>query len=382
MTNERRIFSARIVTPEEVLKGEIVIVNGHISAIEKRASPAPGSEDWGADAAIPGLIDIHTDNLEKHYAPRPGALWDAVGAAMAHDAQCAAAGITTVFDSLSFHGMKDGLNRREALDPMIAGLDTASTGGALRVEHLWHLRCEVTSPDLMDLLLPHAENPRLKLLSVMDHSPGQRQMANMDGFRKRMEAQGKSEAELKDVTAAWAIERDQSVAPENRRRVVSLARIHSIPLAAHDDETIEHVQEAFDDGCAIAEFPVTMAAAQTARALGMQVAMGAPNFVRGGSHSGNLSARAAADGGVLDILASDYVPLSMLRAAFMLTEAPFKWSLPDAMATVSLNPARSCGLNDRGALSAGLRADIVRAGSGPNGWPVPREVWCAGRRVV
>jgi alpha-D-ribose 1-methylphosphonate 5-triphosphate diphosphatase len=382
MTNERRIFSSRIVTADEVLKGEIVIANGHIAAVEKRGSPAPGSEDWGADAAIPGLIDIHTDNLEKHFAPRPGALWDAVGAAMAHDAQCAAAGITTVFDSLSFHGMKDGLNRREALDPMIAGLDQAASGGALRVEHLWHLRCEVTNADLMDLLLPHAENPRLKLLSVMDHSPGQRQMANMDGFRKRLAAQGKSETELAELAGTWSVERDHAIAPENRRRVVALARTHSIPLAAHDDETVEHVQEAFDDGCAIAEFPVTMAAAQAARKLGMLVAMGAPNFVRGGSHSGNLSARAAAGAGVLDILASDYVPLSMLRAAFMLTEAPFNWTLPQAMAAVALNPARSCGLHDRGLLAQGLRADIVRAGTGPNGWPVPREVWCAGRRVA
>jgi len=103
--------------------------------------------------------------------------------------------------------------------------------------------------------------------------------------------------------------------------------------------------------------------------------------VRGGSHSGNLSARDCAEEGLLDIVASDYVPLSMLRSAFLLMEI-LKWSPERAIATVSVNPARSVGLLDRGEIAPGQRADLVRVARGTAGWPSPREVWRAGVRVA
>jgi alpha-D-ribose 1-methylphosphonate 5-triphosphate diphosphatase len=326
-------------------------------------------------------VDIHTDNLEKHYQPRPGALWDAYGAAVAHDGQCAAAGITTVFDSLSLHGAKDGLNRRESLGPMIGGMDAARADGALRAEHLLHLRCEVTNPELLSLLEPYVDHPRLKMLSVMDHTPGQRQTADTGRFQARLAAAGRSAEEIQDLLTRRSEGRDPGVAAQNRRSVVALARETGLPLAAHDDESVEHVEEAFDDGCVIAEFPVSLTAAERAKELGLYVAMGGPNFVRGGSHSGNLSARQAAESGVLDILASDYVPLSMLRSAFLLIDA-FSWAPERAIATVSANPARSAGLEDRGEIAAGQRADLVRVSRGADGWPRAREVWREGARVA
>src|SRR5690606_30152708 len=96
-----RIFSQAVVTPEGQRAAEVVIEDGVIAAVEAAQAPSAGAVDWSGEVLIPGLVDIHTDNYEKHYQPRPGALWDAYGAALAHDAQCAAAGITTVFDSLS-----------------------------------------------------------------------------------------------------------------------------------------------------------------------------------------------------------------------------------------------------------------------------------------
>ena len=203
---------------------------------------------------------------------------------------------------------------------MIAGMDAAQADGALRAEHLLHLRCEVTNPELLALLEPHADNPRLKLLSVMDHTPGQRQTANVEALEARMVAAGRNEAEIGEMMARRHAGRDPGVAPSNRRSVVAFAREYGVPICAHDDATPEQVDEAHDDGCVIAEFPVTLEAALRSKSYGMAICMGGPNFVRGGSHSGNLSARECAEHDVLDILASDYVPLSMLRSAFMLID--------------------------------------------------------------
>jgi len=154
-----------------------------------------------------------------------------------------------------------------------------------------------------------------------------------------------------------------------------------VPLCAHDDATVEHVLEALADGCVIAEFPVTMAAAAHSRAYDMAICMGGPNFVRGSSHSGNLSARACAQADMLDILASDYVPLSMLRSAFMLID-DFGWAPEKALATVAATPARKVGLTDRGEIAPGQRADLLRIARRSAGWPVPREVWRQGLRVA
>ncbi len=378
---EARIYSQNLVTPDGVLRGEAVLDGGAIRAVETRSAPSAQAQDWGADWLIPGLVDIHTDNLERHYQPRPGALWDAYGAALAHDGQCASAGITTVLDSLSLHGTKDGLDRKASLGPMIGAVDQARADGALRADHLLHLRCEVTNPELLSLLEPHADHPRLRLLSVMDHSPGQRQNTNVAGLRERLVAGGRSEAEVQELLAERHERRDPDVVVDNRRSVVAVAREYGVPLCAHDDATIDHVLEAHADGCVIAEFPVTLEAARTARDYRMAICMGGPNFVRGSSHSGNLSARACAEEDMLDILASDYVPLSMLRSAFMLIDQ-FGWPAQKALATVAATPARRVGLADRGEIAPGQRADLVRVARRSDGWPVAREVWREGLRVA
>lgn len=378
---ETRIFCTSIITPQGQICGEVVLHGAHIAATESRPTPRPGALDWSGDTLIAGLVDIHTDNFEKHYQPRPGALWDAYGAALAQDGQCASAGVTTVLDSLSLHGAKDGLDRKTALAPMIAAMDAAAADDALRAEHLLHLRCEVTNPELMDLVAPYIDHARLRLLSVMDHTPGQRQVSDVGRLERQLVAAGRAADEIETILAQRHSGRDPSVADNNRRKVVALARELRVPLAAHDDATIDHVEEAHRDGCAISEFPVTLAAAKRARELGMMIAMGGPNFVRGASHSGNLSARDCAEADLLDIVASDYVPLSMLRSAFLLIDL-LKWPAEKALATVTINPARSVGLTDRGAIASGQRADMVRVSRGAQGWPAPKEVWRAGMRVA
>jgi alpha-D-ribose 1-methylphosphonate 5-triphosphate diphosphatase len=216
----------------------------------------------------------------------------------------------------------------------------------------------------------------------MDHTPGQRQTADLNRFKERMTQAGTSQEELDGMMSTRTAWRDQEAAPKNRETIVALAREYGIALMSHDDDSIEHVEESHDNGCVAAEFPVSLVAAKKAREIGLLNVMGGPNFVRGASHSGNLSARTCAEEGLLDILSSDYVPLSMLRAAFMLSEAPFNWPLEVAIATVAKNPARIAGLHDRGEIAIGQRADLVQVHRAVGGWPVPRTVWREGLRVA
>ena len=166
----------------------------------------------------------------------------------------------------------------------------------------------------------------------------------------------------------------------NRQRIVELCRDRDIPLASHDDATRAHAQESADDGMSIAEFPTSIEAAEASREHGLQILMGAPNVVRGGSHSGNISALALAKLGLLDVLSSDYVPCSLLHAAFILADDVPDIALPEAIAMVSSNPARAAGLGDRGEIAVGQRADFVRV-TVNDGYPVVRAVWRQGVRV-
>jgi alpha-D-ribose 1-methylphosphonate 5-triphosphate diphosphatase len=381
---ELRFVNARVVTSNEVITGGVVVSNGRIRAVDTAPHTTGAVEDVEGDFLIPGLIDIHTDNLERHYQPRPGAHWDPLGAALAHDGQMASAGVTTVFDSLSLHGLKDGLDRSAALRPMIDGVERAGSEGLLRAQHFLHLRCEVTNPHLVTVLNSLIDEPALKLLSVMDHSPGQRQMRHLtpESLRQMLREDGRTEAEIEEIASSYLGGQVAAMVGSNRKAVIDIAAARNLPLASHDDESPEHVIEAAAEGATISEFPVSVEAAREARARGLSVFMGAPNLVRGSSHSGNVSARDIAAAGLLDGLASDYVPLSMLRAAFLLTEAPFNFEMSAAIATVTLAPAKAVRLDDRGEIAAGKRADLVRVARSREGWPIVRGVWREGRRVA
>ncbi len=200
----------------------------------------------------------------------------------------------------------------------------------------------------------------VRLMSLMDHTPGQRQFRDIVKLRDYY--RGKStmtEAQLDDFIAK-RLALHEAHGARHRRALVDLAAARSIALASHDDTTISHVAESLADRMAIAEFPTTLDAAEASHDAGLAVLMGAPNVVRGGSHSGNVSARALAEAGLLDILSSDYVPVSLVEGAFGLADVPAVGGLPGAIRTVSLNPARATGLADRGAIAVGLRADLAR----------------------
>ncbi|THF59249.1 alpha-D-ribose 1-methylphosphonate 5-triphosphate diphosphatase [Pseudothauera rhizosphaerae] len=377
---ETILANARLVLADEVIAGHLVLRDGRIAEIGQGATAVPGAHDLDGDLLLPGLVEVHTDNLERHVMPRPKVFFPMQGAMQAHDAEVAAAGITTVFDSIGVGDpYGDGFRSRDQ-SALLEVLDRLEAVGALRSDHFIHVRCELPAPNARELFEPFARHRRLKLISLMDHTPGQRQWTDIEHARIYYTGKkGWSDARF-DEEVLRAPERQRAYAQPNRQWFTAYAHEHGVALATHDDTTVEHVDEARELGVGMSEFPTTLAAARHAHAHGLSTVAGAPNVIRGGSHSGNVSAMDLAREGVLDALSSDYVPVSLLQAAWKLQrEAGF--TLPAALKVVSLAPAQAAALADRGQIAVGLRADLVRVHE-VGGLPVVREVYRAARRVV
>jgi alpha-D-ribose 1-methylphosphonate 5-triphosphate diphosphatase len=378
-TAETILTNATLILPDALLPGTMVLRDGHIAAIDPAPSAAPGAIDLDGDYLMPGVIDLHTDNLERQVQPRSSARWPSRSAMLAHDAQCAAAGVTTVLDALCLGDLGFEKARIKTFHDGVADLDALAPTGLLKSDHFLHLRCELPAEDLMDLLDPVADNPHVRMVSLMDHSPGVGQYASVDAYRAMRRREGASEEFIERRILYLADLRARMREP-NRRAVLARVAHLDITLASHDDRTEEEVAENFADGIRISEFPVTMLAAASAHARGMKVIAGAPNIVRGGSHSGNIAAADLVRAGTMDAFASDYVPAALVEAAF-LCPAQTGISLPAAIATVTTNPAAMARLSDRGRLEPGLRADLVRVRV-HEGQAVVRQVWRAGERVA
>jgi len=381
MSSDLLITNARIIGRDAEINGSVLVRDGVIAEIDDTPTATRDAIDFGGDYLMPGLVELHTDNLEKHFAPRPGVRWPAKLAVINHDAQVAAAGITTVMDAVAVGDVRDGSIRMEILREMIAAIEASQKAGMLRAEHLLHLRCEVSFKDLMGLVEPISSLSWLKLVSIMDHTPGQRQFVKPEKYREYYQGKFGMTDEQMDAFMATQIAAAEANGVRNRRAVVALCKAKGLPLASHDDATPDHVAEAASDGMVVAEFPTTHEAANLSRQHGMKVMMGGPNVVRGGSHSGNISAKSLAEKGHLDILSSDYVPSSMLQSVFLLPEQIPGVSLAQAVAMASANPADAVGLTDRGAIETGKRADLLRVAT-VDATPVVRSVWRAGHRVM
>jgi alpha-D-ribose 1-methylphosphonate 5-triphosphate diphosphatase len=372
------LSNAQIVTPGGVIHGTLSLAQGLISDIGE--GPSTTGEDCDGDYLIPGIIDIHTDNLERHFFPRANIDWNPVSAAIVHDGLCISVGVTTVFDSLSVGSFGDSSARtNDNLIRLTEALHEADDKRLLKASHRLHWRCEAPSEVMVDWLDDLAHAPLTGLFSLMDHTPGQRQYRNIDKFFAMWRREGLSDSDIEArlETRRASVARHDAA---NRKHVADIAKARGVPLASHDDETVAHIEEAASYGATIAEFPVTLEAAQAAQAAGMAVIMGGPNLIRGGSYSGNVSVKELVDQGMHIGFASDYVPRSLIECGFALAAGPWHWPLEKAIDTVTGIPARAMGLKDRGALAVGLRGDVVRVRV-EDGHPLVRGVWTNGQRV-
>ena len=373
------LTNAKLVLRDEVITGTVQVRDGRISDVSINGTGVPGAFDCDGDYIIPGIVDVHTDNLERQVQPRISARWPSRSAMVAHDAQCAAAGVTTVLDALCLGDLGFDGERIRTFKDAVVDLNALVMTGLLKSEHYLHLRCELPAEDTLELFFPVADDPLVRMISLMDHSPGVGQYANLDAYRAMRTRDGVPSAVIEARIEKLAAQRARMRAP-NRAALLAKALTLDVTLASHDDRTIEEINENYADGIRISEFPVTVEAAQAARALGMTTIAGAPNIVRGGSHSGNVKVTDLIRANGVDALASDYVPAALAEAAFLAAEQT-EMSLPDAVAMITDTPAHMARLADRGRIETGMRADLVRLrlhGS----LPILREVWRAGLRVA
>lgn len=375
------LANARLILPETMTAGALELQDGVITAIHSGTAVPEGAADMQGDYLAPGMVELHTDNLERHIRPRPGVDWPHPSAILAHDAELAGCGITTVFDAMRVGSIpnegpdKDYDKYARELAHELAALRAQ---GVLRISHFLHLRAEICSQTLLAELDEFGSGDRVGIISLMDHTPGQRQFRDISKLAQYVQGKYKLSdtefaqhvARLKDLRARFG-DRHEAAAVEIAHRLGAV-------LASHDDTTAEHVAQSAGHGVRLAEFPTTAEAAAACHEHGIMVMMGAPNLIRGGSHSGNVRAAELAQNGHLDILSSDYVPAALLAGALILARI---WDdLPRAIATVTANPAKAAGLDDRGRLAPGLRADLIRF-SMLGDTPVMRETWVRGRRV-
>ena len=374
------LTNARLILENEIVTGTIAFDDNGITAVDQGLSSLPGAVDAGGDYVAPGLVEMHTDNMEKHFMPRPKVFWpNGLAAALVHDAQMAAAGVTTVYDAVCAgtpFSAKD--YRKDIFADVMVALRQGLERGVFRIDHRIHMRCELTSPELLADIAPYQDDPLVQLVSLMDHTPGQRQWRNIEHLRTYALGNGKTEAEFEEDVTVRQAEGSTNVG-RNWSAVVDIFSARGIPLATHDDTTQDHVEAGIASGAVISEFPTTVEAAQFAKQRGLATIAGAPNVVRGGSHSGGVSVSELAEKGLLDGMSSDYVPASLLQAVLKLN-ADHGIALPDAMGMVTWKVADILGLKDRGHLKPGLRADIVRFKT-IGLTPVIAGVWSNGERA-
>ena len=371
----------RLLLPDEEMLGTIAVTDGIITDIQ------PGIVSQGqngdGDYLIPGLIELHTDNLEKCLSPRPGVRFPLELAAVNHDRDLISSGITTVCDAIAIGDVtpKEDSLRLHHYAPMIDAVATGQAAGRFNADHLLHLRCELGYGHLYDTIEPYAEHPLLAMISLMDHTPGQRQFVNIDKYKQYYVGKhGVAESKM-DEFVQMRLESQRQNAVKNRKALVEMAREKDISIASHDDATIDHVQEAIAEGVVLAEFPTTIDAAKEAHSNGLLVLMGAPNIVLGGSHSGNVSAMELVELDLVDIISSDYVPRSLLQSIFMISQQANK-SLHEAIKLITFNPAKAINLeNEIGSLEVGKKANFITVhddGIVPN----ILEVYKRGERVA
>jgi alpha-D-ribose 1-methylphosphonate 5-triphosphate diphosphatase len=366
------VVSGRVVTPERVIEGGVRIEGDRIVDVGTVDGDANTVIEADGRLVIPGLIDLHGDDIEGHLHPRSGARMALPMALASADRANISAGITTKFHAISFE-------RDEEADrsPELAATLTDAIVGAddLLADHRLHARCEVTQKQCVDAVLEVVENGDADLVSVMSHIPGKGQFRDVEAFKQYYEnANDHTVAEAEEM-AEQRTDISMATLRERVDRVVEAAHDAGAVTASHDDEDPAEVERLADSGVDITEYPITLETAERAAAVGMTTAMGAPNLVRGASQWGNLSTADAIDAGVVDALVADYHPPSLLAAAFIDTGEP----LPKRVRRVTANPANAVGIDDRGRIEAGARADLLLVDRDPT--PTVARALVAGRPV-
>ena len=361
---ESAITNARIVLPDRVIEdGVLIISDGLILEFGPARSLAAGglpAIDARGAYLVPGIVDAHNDGVEEEVNPRPRANFPMDFAIANFELRSLAAGVTTAFHAVMFADLLD--EGRTIRGAAAAAEAVQGLSGSL-IDHELLYRLDVWTPDGMDPLFESMRKGRVQVLALNDHTPGQGQYQDIDEYKKTISAYLAKATARVDAGAVLdliqqnsEIERSGDPVEVFRRTAEELAK-EPFVLLAHDPDTPEKIEDMADLGVTIAEFPVSYNAAERARQAGMWITMGAPNVVRGGSTSGNLSAVRLAGDGLLDILCGDYHAPSLLFSALLLHRQGV-CDLPTAVNMITANPAKALSLDDRGRIEQGYLADL------------------------
>jgi alpha-D-ribose 1-methylphosphonate 5-triphosphate diphosphatase len=372
------IHNVTVVTPEALFPDATVVVGQGIIVDFGDLSLLPGSIDGGGSYLLPGLIDVHSDGLEKELSPRPGVVFPEAFGLHSFEGRLRGAGVTTVMHGVGYE--QDDRHERtvELAERLTSALHCRAADRQSLVDHRILYRVDARDPDGVVALEAHIgsldPNGRALFVSFEDHTPGQGQYANVDHYRRWLKSRTDDvDEELQrviDKRAEKLVNRDS-----NLERLCGLARAGRIKLLVHDPVTAEDIEAAMQWPAAVAEFPTTVEAARAARECGLETVLGAPNAMRGGSHSGNVSAEELVRKNLVTCLASDYQPATLLASVFLLAQRG-ACSLSSAVRLITEGPAKMLGFSDRGRIEVGRRADLVLCDFNGS-WPSVRQTWRA-----
>lgn len=336
----------------------IVLEEGRIGGLLKRDERFGGETlDAAGRYVLPGIVDLHCDAIEKQAVPRPGVEFPLELAFLEMDRYFAASGITTGFHAISFmddrgRSMARGRALCEAINRQ---------GGEGLVRHELHLRCELPQEGSVEMVEEVMNAHPVKIVSMMDHTPGQGQFQDLEWFKRYWKEDQGVEDDRIAAAMAEVARGGYSLNIDRMDRLAQVTKERGVTLASHDDDTPERVELLAERGGRISEFPINIESARRAGELGLSVCMGAPNVARGRSSGGNLGATGAVKLGLVDALCSDYHPPSMLQAAFKLAREGVL-NLPSAVGLISSGPARAASLVRRGSIAEGAVADLIVVG--------------------
>jgi alpha-D-ribose 1-methylphosphonate 5-triphosphate diphosphatase len=368
------IDNARILHADGAIQsGSLAIEDELIAGMDSECSSAQRF-DAGGLLLLPGIVDIHGDAFERQIMPRPGVQVPLEIALFDTDRQMIANGITTAFHGVTC-SWEPGLRGTEACRGFLSALEAIRP--RLACDTRAHLRFETFNLDAVEEARLWIDDGRIGVLAFNDHMPEiharRHDSIKSSRYLERTGLQHGAFVDLVERIYGRGSEVDDAVAI-----LAGAARARDVPLMSHDDPDGDTRRHYADLGCRIAEFPKSMDAAITARDLGHETVMGAPNIMRGGSHLGGICATALVKAGLCRILASDYYYPSQLVAAFRLANAGAA-DLAESWRLVSKNPALAAGLNDRGEISPGKRADLILVDDRSPGHPHVVAVIAGGR---
>jgi alpha-D-ribose 1-methylphosphonate 5-triphosphate diphosphatase len=332
----------------------VCIGGGNIQELGGGAAPGAVELDARDLLVLPGIVDLHGDAFERQMMPRPNVDFPIDVALVDSDRQAIANGITTVFHATTWSwepGLRSGTNARKLIDAIEA------MRPRFAADTRFHLRHETYNLDAEQEIGEWLASGRIDLFAFNDHMDGTIAALDKPNKRSRMVERTGLSNEAFDELVQRILSRADAV-PASISRLAQISRDANVRMLSHDDESPAMRRAFRAQGVAIAEFPVNEETAREAAAGGDAIVFGAPNVVRGGSHTGWTRASDMVEKGLCSVLASDYYYPAPLLAAFRLA-ADKVLPLGKAWDLISAAPAKAAGLSDRGTLSEGRRADIL-----------------------